>query len=113
MDEAQRGSYPIYFYRFFDVPYEADPNSITGTLVIAADNYYRAWVNDMPYHYEGSWEIPKGFPLEDDTPDHHTLLWPGTNLLVVEVINAAQPWGNPSTNPAGLIYQLHITYRLP
>ena len=81
----------------------------TGAAVdfsIASDNSYEVYLNGTLIDADSA---ENNFSAADNvTVDLTPYILQGTNTLEFEVKNWAQPAGNPSTNPAGLLYKVHI-----
>jgi len=103
------------FRRIFDLP--DDAYDIRGTLVtITADNAYKIYINDV--------EIGGDGPLHRDGPDSlqwksvetyydfDGMLCPGENIIIIKAVNFFRS-GTYSSNPAGLIYKVVLTYETP
>jgi len=106
------GDYWI-FRRVFTIP--EDAYDVTGTLVtITADNAYAIYINEALIGEDG--------PLCKDGPD--TTQWksvetyygftakPGENVIEIKAVNFFS-WGSYSSNPAGLIYKVILSYEMP
>jgi hypothetical protein len=93
------------FVREFSLP--AGATDIEASLVMAADNTFKFWVNGA---------LAGDSPAEDNFSDVQVfdlaaLLAPGQNTLEFEVVNLP---GMPDAtlNPAGLLYELQVDYVL-
>ncbi len=94
----------ITFERSLTLP--EDATDISGSLILAADNSYAVWVNGVLVGQD----ITETNYFMADTIDLSDVLIAGENSIVFEVLNWAQPWGNATSNPAGLRYNLTTNY---
>jgi len=91
----------------FDKTFTVNGNVASATLDIAADNFYVVRVNGTQV---GS-ETVNGNSFDVNNEGHYdvaSLLHPGTNTISVDVTNLGVPGSDPTSNPAGLRYDLHI-----
>jgi hypothetical protein len=79
---------------------------ISATLDVAADNSYEGGVNTFPDLFVDLGEFNYG------SPDHYTVpiedLSPGSNTISFFVTNFGVDGSTPTSNPAGLLYKLHV-----
>jgi len=75
----------------------------TGQITLAADNFYKVWVNGNLVGQDNSEDN-----YSSAGQDAYTIsnLVAGTNTLTIEVTNLALAGSNPESNPAGLLYSL-------
>ncbi|TET40912.1 MAG: hypothetical protein E3J66_06135, partial [Dehalococcoidia bacterium] len=101
------------FTRDFTVPPGA--TNISGTLLITADNAYKAYLTTTSGttdigsdgqvwgagDYNNYWSVPEPYTIYPEV---------GSNTLEVVMRNWAQGGGTWGSNPTGLIYKLTVTY---
>jgi hypothetical protein len=103
------------FRRIFYLP--DDAYKISGELVtITADNAYKIYINgvfiggDGRLHRDGpdnqEWRTVENYYYFDG------MLKPGENVIMIKAVNFFS-WGPSSSNPAGLIYKVVLTYERP
>ncbi len=79
---------------------------VAGSLVIAADNSYAVALNGNPIGADNT-----EYNFTDSGKDTHNVLLGlqvGINTIAFTVKNWAQAGGSPQSNPAGLLYKLHV-----
>jgi hypothetical protein len=84
-----------------------DARNMTGTLKVAADNSYKAWLNGTLVGQDPG-ETNYFAPADTWSVSH--ALAPCANDLEIEVDNWAQPGGTEWTNPGGVLYCLDVAY---
>ncbi|MGM0577277.1 MAG: MopE-related protein, partial [Myxococcota bacterium] len=95
------------FRRQFVLP--DDVLTAEGTLAFATDNSYRVWVNGaLVADSEGA----NGY-MALHSADVGAWLTGGVNVLEVEIVNHPQSFGTVTKNPAGLLYELEVTWTRP
>lgn len=112
---SETDEYYWTFRRIFYLP--DDAYNIKGELVtITADNAYKIYINNVYIGGDGR--------LHRDGPDYlqwksvetyyyfDGILKPGENIIEIRAVNFFS-WGTYSTNPAGLIYKVVLTYETP
>ncbi len=80
----------------------------SATMTLAADNSFSASVNSIVVGSDNTEfnYFEENKHVYDVTSSLHT----GTNTIAFEVKNWAQVGGSAQTNPAGLLYKLHVVY---
>ncbi len=91
------------FTRSFGLPLNAV--SLAGSVIISADNSYYCTLNG---NLVGANSSEFNYFIENRRTFALNGLAPGLNMFRCEVSNFAQPQGNASTNPAGLLYRMEI-----
>ncbi len=106
-----------YFKKEFKLPSKA--KSISGTIVIAADNAYQLFINNnfvsgsvgplsKDFGKNGEIELRPSFQYPDSI-DITDKLRRGKNSIVVRVVNYGK-WGSYDSNPAGLTFDAQVSY---
>lgn len=73
---------------------------------VASDNSYEVWLNGNLVHADTA---ENNFSSVDDiNVDLTSFINQGNNVLTFVVKNFAMPAGNPASNPAGVMYKVHI-----
>ncbi len=80
----------------------------SATMTLAADNSFKASVNSTVVGIDNT-EL-NYFEENKHVYNVASSLHSGTNTVAFEVKNWAQSGGNAQTNPAGLLYKLHVVY---
>ncbi|GMV38945.1 MAG: hypothetical protein AMXMBFR64_06610 [Myxococcales bacterium] len=97
----------VIFTRSIEIP--AGASGIEASIIVSADNSYELSVNGEA---AGQSAIETNY-FGTKTHDLTGFLVPGENTLMVTVHNWAQPGGNATSNPAGLLYKTEIVYDAP
>ena len=99
-EEALTGS-QVLFKKSVEIPDCAE--NIQGVLDITTDNIYDVSIGNSVVGQDGNWQ-------DVETYDVSQYLSTGTQYLLFQTENEALSNGNPTSNPAGLIYKLTIDY---
>jgi hypothetical protein len=91
----------------FKKDFEIIGTPTSATLKVAADNTYKAWVNDI-FVGEDLTEFNYNAAGQDQYNIDIANLQTGSNSLKFEVTNLALENGTQESNPAGLLYRLEI-----
>jgi hypothetical protein len=98
------------YYRFtktFDIPGDVTD----ATLKLAADNYYKVWINDVLIGEEQNDENNFQLATQDTFVGIGNKLQAGSNTIKVEGKNKGVADSSESSNPAGILFALYINYK--
>src|SRR3989344_287971 len=95
------------FYKTFDIPGDVTD----ATLKLAADNYYKVWINDVLIGEEQTDENNFQLATQDTFVGIGDKLQAGSNTIKVEGKTKGVAGSSDESNPAGILFALYINYK--